>query len=991
MEPKGQTSTPGIDDRKITLRSFLLGVFFACFFAFMTVKVEWMALDFTVTQIPVLPYGLLIISILAINPLLKLIRIIRPLTRIEIMVIFVMGMVSAGISTLGMASHLVPVMSSLYYEENNNQQTKCDIYVEPYVNEKFFVGGQPGSRAAAIRLQEADSGWRQAEQLLSAARSIMLAREFMAEAQAELDAVRRITSDAERLRKEPAAARRVVVATLTLRKAQDWWNEHGSSASDPAEVVRSGPPKIENLKATRDARQAELDTIKTKAMRQVAVFRRGLNADNPSLRAIPGIVWLEGEGFLSYRMRFTRFFHGIRSLRELRAADRVMSKDDWSPEKGGQEAARHIERAIDRLAPVASVEILTQQKETFDKDIAIARQEYEHATHVSRLLHRYRRYANATEAEVLEKRIAETAKTADTAEKKIRQLEGKRDQLIGPLKLVVGRVIETHKALKELMADTRKANASDVPSLRTRLHEQMASYRAFDASVKRYLVGDIPWRVWSSPIFYWSCLILMTYLVLMTFNLLIFRQWAHNEKIIYPLAELPSLLGGADEKDSGTVPAIFKSGLFWTGVAISVVIIGWNQYMTRYIPGLGVISLEWDWTPFIEGSFLDGLRPWTRTRIFFSLIGLTFLIPSRISYSLWFFHIIRLLQILVMVWLGYGVCESSFENDWTMVLNFTTAQGGGALIVFATVILWKCRDYIFCAFRQRAIASLDRSERTELKISSWLFLLGSGALIWLLHKGLGASLFYSLLYYFIIMVVTIGLVRAVAEGGLLSFKCWFGPFHFIRSVFGMNHTWSAPSLLAPLFVFNSVLFMSYETCIAPAMANALKIREKFNMQRLAFMGVVVAGIICAFVVGPMTHIVMSYDRGADGMHYWFYRGLPGHVFGTIRTMAMTNPVDTQGGVWWLLAGGIAMVVLLALRRHVFWIPHPIGLIMFVNPWMQSYWFSIFIGWMFKVAVSKYGNKDTYARLRCLFIGLIVGEVLLCLSGQALDTPQVWAR
>lgn len=985
MNTREQLGAVDTDDRRITLRSFLLGALFSCIFAYLTVKVQWRCLDFTVTQIPVLPYCLLVLAFLGVNPLLKLIRIVRPFTRIELMVVFLMGMVSAGISTLGLASHLVPVMSSLYYGEINNRQTKCDIYIEPYVNEKFFVGGQDGSREAAKRLQEADAEWRQAEQRYAAARSLVTARQFMAGARSELDEVRRIPVEAERLRQELPAARRAVVATLTLRKAEEWWQERGGPF-DPEDVVKAGPSRIAGLKAIRDRRQEELDAIKTIALRQVDEFRRGLTAGDVTLRAVPGFVWCTDEDFQSYRMRCERFFYGLRSLQALRAADRILAGAG-----GAGEAARHVATALQRLGPVADADVLLRQKALFDRDIEIDRNDLEREKRRVRELNRYRRYASAAEADRLDRQIAEATRAVGAAAGRIRWLEWKRNQILGPLKLITGRVAETRKGLESLLADLRKEGPADIPGWRARLREQMASYRAFDASTKRFLVGDIPWGIWARPLGNWASLILTTYLVLMTFNILIFRQWAHNEKIIYPLAELPATLGGGGEKESGAIPAIFRSGLFWTGVSIGAVVIGWNEYLVRAVPGLGAISLEWSWTPYIEGSVLDGLRPWTRFRVFFTLIGLTFLIPARISYSLWLFHVIRMLQILLLVWLGYGVCEESFANDGTMVLNFITAQGGGALIVFAAVIVWKCRDYLFCAFRARALEPLDASERAELKISSWLFMAGSAVLILLLHKGLGASLFYSLLYYFLIMIITIGLVRAVAEGGFLSYKCWFGPFHFVRSVFGMNHAWSAPSLLAPLFAFNSVLFMTYETCIAPAMANALKIRETFNLRRLAFMGVIIGGILCAFVVGPMTHIVMSYDWGADGMHYWFYRGLPYYVFGTIRTMAMTNPVDTAGGAWWMLGGGAAMVALLALRRHVFWIPHPIGLIMFVNPWMNSYWFSILLGWVFKVAVSKYGNKDTYARLRCLFIGLIVGEVLMSISGRALDTPAVWAR
>ena len=83
--------------------------------------------------------------------------------------------------------------------------------------------------------------------------------------------------------------------------------------------------------------------------------------------------------------------------------------------------------------------------------------------------------------------------------------------------------------------------------------------------------------------------------------------------------------------------------------------------------------------------------PSARSHIFFTLIGLTFLIPARISFSLWFFYLCYMVQLLILVGAGRGVNENSFPLEWYYTLNFQTAEGGGALMVFASVVLFKCR------------------------------------------------------------------------------------------------------------------------------------------------------------------------------------------------------------------------------------------------------------------------------------------------------------
>ena len=97
-------------------------------------------------------------------------------------------------------------------------------------------------------------------------------------------------------------------------------------------------------------------------------------------------------------------------------------------------------------------------------------------------------------------------------------------------------------------------------------------------------------------------------------------------------------------------------------------------------------------------------------------------------------------------------------------------------------------------------------------------------------------------------------------------------------------------------------------------------------------------------------------------------------------MTLEKPTDVAGVRWWLLAGAITMTVLLLLRQRFSWMLHPIGLIMLVNPQMLMFWGSIFIGWCFKALVSKYGNKETYQRLRYAAIGLIAGELVVAALG-----------
>ena len=81
------------------------------------------------------------------------------------------------------------------------------------------------------------------------------------------------------------------------------------------------------------------------------------------------------------------------------------------------------------------------------------------------------------------------------------------------------------------------------------------------------------------------------------------------------------------------------------------------------------------------------------------------------------------------MWLGYGVDIRSFRQDPNLVLNFRFAQGGGALIVFALAVIYKCRTYILCGLFPQHLKGVDPDERKELQVSSAVFMITSLALI----------------------------------------------------------------------------------------------------------------------------------------------------------------------------------------------------------------------------------------------------------------------
>ena len=65
------------------------------------------------------------------------------------------------------------------------------------------------------------------------------------------------------------------------------------------------------------------------------------------------------------------------------------------------------------------------------------------------------------------------------------------------------------------------------------------------------------------------------------------------------------------------------------------------------------------------------------------------------------------------------------------------------------------------------------------------------------------------------------------------------------------------------------------------------------------------------------------------------------------------------------------LLMLARQRFLWWPLHPLGLPL--SAVFGSAFFSVFLGWLFKTAIVKYGGVKMYVTTRPFFIGVILGQ------------------
>lgn len=501
------------------------------------------------------------------------------------------------------------------------------------------------------------------------------------------------------------------------------------------------------------------------------------------------------------------------------------------------------------------------------------------------------------------------------------------------------------------------------------------------ASYYRDVALAVPWSEWVGPLGFWLVFLFACMAVFYSLSFIVLRSWADREKLIFPLAQLPQEILPGD-KDVGVLPRMLCARGFWLGFAVSGLVLSWNAAV-----GAGWILEEFAFplgmrpgevTTLLHGSALEGLiggNTTPRVLVIFTAIGIAFLLPVQISFSTWFYFLVAQVMVLCAVWVGVAQNASDFPSDFFATPSFLTAQGGGALLVFAAISLFRAlRGYLDLVKARQSSGFLH-------DMAPVLWFMGSAGvmLAWLLWTQV--PLLWALVFILVFTLITTGMMRIVAETGIYYAQMNFGLFHLFHA-FGIGKL--APgAMVAPLLPMYSIFLMDIKTFVAPNLLNSAKIQKDVGSGRRMFHCNMILCIILSSLFAIAFMIFLTYERGGQQMNNWFYNYMPLLVLNEAESLVSGSARPFSENAAWTLVGAGWLCLSLWIRQSLFWFPHPIGYILFFNPLMSAIWLSFFIGWLLKRLVVKYGGKSTFDRVKPICIGLIMGELMAIFVWMAL--------
>lgn len=479
----------------------------------------------------------------------------------------------------------------------------------------------------------------------------------------------------------------------------------------------------------------------------------------------------------------------------------------------------------------------------------------------------------------------------------------------------------------------------------------------------------IPLRDWIGPLAIWSLMILAVYLCFFCLASMLRKRWVDDEKLVFPLVQLPIQLAHYEDTRD-LVPAILRDRIMWLFFLLpfSVHALNGLHFYFPAIPSVNVHRIPLD--AYIKERPWNALSPlWLR--FLFSIIGLAYLLPSELSFSLWFFYFFFLTQQVIGNVAGYPM--PSVQAYGTR--RFVAHQMIGGIIEFFVLGMLAARprlQEIWNAAWGKPRAEDDRQEAIPYGQAFWGFWVGM-ALIALWGSTAGAGFGPTLLLFALYFVVHVVAVRLVCEGGMLYVQHPFRPLNIFLAAVGTRPI--GPQRLAILSLFDHLWMVDNRSPLMPGVMQSLRLADDAGVSRRSLVGALVGAVLLSMVVSYVTYLTIMYVNGGTKLNTWFTTYYTKNLYCTwTNYLIATGEPATPVAFVTMGVGAVSMWALTFLHRTYLWWPlHPIGYLMGASWPMINFWFPIFLGWLIKTSVLRFGGHKAYQKLRPGFLGLLFGE------------------
>ncbi len=502
-----------------------------------------------------------------------------------------------------------------------------------------------------------------------------------------------------------------------------------------------------------------------------------------------------------------------------------------------------------------------------------------------------------------------------------------------------------------------------VPSLQFRDPAILWAYEGMPAGARP------PLGEWLIPLLVWTPYLLGVYALIVFLCWLMARQWEEHERLLYPLTQVPLELAGDEGR---AIPRVFSSPFFWFGFLVAAVPISMRG-LHLYFPQVPDPQLQRTFGQLFglaPGAPLFSSGPLTAfngllAHFYPEMIGIAYLLSREVGFSLWFFLFLRHAEVAIRMALGVDMYHA----------EFLTFQSIAAYIVMAVAILWVSRRYLaeialgVAQWFWAKVARKPSSAPSESLAFVGLILLFVGLLCWSKWVA-GVSAFWALVMLLGLLVASLIVARIVAETGIYIYSAPFRVNQVLFDIFGKDQIGSRNIVL--LTAMSWVQIRSTATMASGYLTNSFRLANLVGLSRSSASFWFSVAILLSLLVCHVTIPTVIYKYSVPKLSWW----AQGSSLNTANLIAQylttTRPLTAHH--WWgLIIGALTCWLLIKLRLTFVGFPlHPLGFVAWYGWPIDRYWLSIFLGWVLKSAILRYGGFTTFHRFRPFSYGLIVG-------------------
>ena len=472
---------------------------------------------------------------------------------------------------------------------------------------------------------------------------------------------------------------------------------------------------------------------------------------------------------------------------------------------------------------------------------------------------------------------------------------------------------------------------------------------------------------WLAPLWKWAVLLLALYWTSICLMAIFRKQWVEDERIVFPLVQLPLELAAPPVGPGSRITPILKNRLLWMGFAIPFIYCTLRA-LPAYYPYLADMSPTILW----RARMLE--QQWNlQFRISWQTMGLAYLLSSDVALCVWVFGFL-----------------GSFYHGLSKLIGFSSPEklgiygaapypdlghfGMGAMIALVLLRLWIGRKHLIGVVRKAFLMKTDVDDRLEPMSYFWAFwgVVAGAIVMWVWLCLSGFSWYIALLILFAAFIGFVGLTRVIAESGIPVSIVPLISSDFVVSAVGTTAIGKQGLLALPwTYVWNGDVRTFVMCSAAHGMRACSERKRSYRGLFLAMMLAVVISMAASVVVT----LNFAYEDGGVNLANWFFHSGPKKPFDFAAGLIQGKPRPPNLRGWVATGIGAGAMVLFTAARHsfVWWPLNPVGLPIGVVLWTQYLWFSVFLAWLIKSRFLKYGGPTLYLKMRPFFLGLVLGQ------------------